>query len=226
MDSDRYRSEWSDLHSGIDPADSRLVDGWLSLMYRCAAPLARRGVSPSVVTASAVLCAVCAVLSSGIGRWGALIAMVLIFVSSILDGMDGAVAVISGRVSAWGSVLDSTADRMSDLCFFACAAVVGVPFPLIAVLVVSTLVHESVRARAAAVGMTEVGVLTVWERPSRVVTVLVTLTMSVLFPGSPWTVVTGGAVGAAIAVLGLVQLMVVVHRRLSDGAGGPAHMPG
>ena len=180
MDRDRYRAEWSTLHGGLDASSSRLIDGWLGIMYLCAAPFVRRRVSPTTVTILALVCAAIAVAASGFGRWGALAAMVLILMSTLLDGVDGAVAVMSDRASAWGSVLDSTADRVSDLCFYACAAVVGVPLPLIATMAVLTLVHESVRARAAAVGMPETGVLTVWERPSRAVTVLLILGLSLI----------------------------------------------
>jgi phosphatidylglycerophosphate synthase len=226
MDRDRYRAEWSTLHGGLDASSSRLIDGWLGIMYLCAAPFVRRRVSPTTVTILALVCAAIAVAASGFGRWGALAAMVLILMSTLLDGVDGAVAVMSDRASAWGSVLDSTADRVSDLCFYACAAVVGVPLPLIATMAVSTLVHESVRARAAAVGMPEAGVLTVWERPSRAVTVLLILGANMLFPDQTWTSTAGGAVGAGLALIGLVQLLVVVHRRLAVPAQQPARSPG
>ena len=41
--------------------------------------------------------------------------MVLVFVSGIVDNLDRAVAVMSGRTTRWGYVLDSVVDRIADV---------------------------------------------------------------------------------------------------------------
>ena len=75
------------------------------------------------------------------------------------------------------------------------------------------LLQEYLRARAAAAGMTEVGVVTVWERPTRVI-------VDRGVPGQrrgPRRPVAGRSArgpGSALGVVGLVQLAVVVRRRL------------
>jgi hypothetical protein len=71
-------------------------------------------VSPDVLTAWGVLvsAAVAAVAAAG-GRWP-LAAVGIVVLAGLLDNLDGAVAILSGRTTRWGYVLDSLADRLSD----------------------------------------------------------------------------------------------------------------
>ena len=43
-----------------------------------------------------------------------MLAALLVGASGLLDNLDGAVAVLSGRTSRWGFVLDSGCDRLAD----------------------------------------------------------------------------------------------------------------
>ena len=185
---ERYLAAWSATPGGVDTARPGFVRGWLSVVYLAARPVARLGVPPSVVTVLGVLVSLAVVpLADRGGRWPLLVAVVVLL-SGLLDGVDGAVALLTGRSTTWGSVLDALADRCSDLAY-----VVGLlaltgwgPAPLhwlAAFCGVLTLLHEYLRARAIAAGMDDVGVVTVGERPTRVVITLMCCLAAGVYPG-------------------------------------------
>jgi CDP-diacylglycerol--glycerol-3-phosphate 3-phosphatidyltransferase/archaetidylinositol phosphate synthase len=74
--------------------------------------LARRGVSPSLITLLGLaMAAVCSyVLYLGMLHWG----LGLLAVIALIDVLDGAVARASGRASGFGRVLDRVADRYAE----------------------------------------------------------------------------------------------------------------
>jgi CDP-diacylglycerol--glycerol-3-phosphate 3-phosphatidyltransferase len=74
--------------------------------------------------------------------------------------------------------------------------------------------QEYARARAGAGGLAEAAVITVWERPTRViVTAAFLLAAGVLLDGL-W-VRLGAAAWVGLGAVGLVQLLVAVRRRLA-----------
>ena len=107
-----------------------LAGRWLTLAYTLARPLAARGVSPDALTAWGVLvsAAVAAVAAAG-GRWP-LVAVGIVVVAGLLDNLDGAVAILSGRTTRWGYVLDSLADRLSDAAYLLALWFLGAPGPV------------------------------------------------------------------------------------------------
>ena len=74
------------------------------------------------------------------------------------------------------------------------------------------LLQEYLRARAAASGMSDVGVVTVWERPTRVIVTAAFLVAAAVL-GDPWPTL-GGWAWVGLGVVGFTQLAVVVRRRL------------
>jgi phosphatidylglycerophosphate synthase len=211
-----YLRRWAPLHGGYEPEPGSLAGRWLSLAYAAARPLAARGVAPDVVTAWGVLvsAAVAAIAGAG-GRWP-LAAAVVVVVAGLLDNLDGAVAILAGRTSRWGFVLDSLADRLSDAAYLVALWLLGAPGAVCVAGGGLMGLQEYARARAGNAGMGDVGVITVWERPTRVILTAFLLLGAGLLPGSAAAVATAGA--AAWVVLGLVglsQLLLVVRRRLA-----------
>lgn len=210
-----YLRDWSRLHGGVDPGSSLLVRGWLALVYSLARPLAARGAPPDLLTVAGLLAAGLVVgLTALGGRW-LIAAAAAVAVSGLLDGLDGAVAVLAGRVSAFGSVLDSLVDRCSDLLYLAALAVAGADPRVCVVGGVVTLLHEYARARATAVGLPDVGVVTVSERPTRLAVAAAFLLAAGLLPASAtWWAQAGALAWVAVGLLGLAQLIVMLRRRL------------
>lgn len=219
MDAQEYRRRWAALHGGVDVTG--VVAGWLVVSRTLAIPLARTGVSPSAVTVLAVLVGLAAVPPAAVrGRW-LLLAAALVVVSGVLDGLDGSVAVLQDRVSRWGYVLDSVCDRVAEAGFAAALYVAGAPgWAAVGWAAVGWL-QEYLRARAHAAGMTGIEVVTVSERPTRIIVAAMSLLGAGLSAsaGSTWVTV-GVLVGLLAALVGLGQLLVVVHRVVSPDHGG------
>lgn len=208
---------WSRLH-GEDVSGSRVVVAWLRLVHVLARRLER--VPPDVLSGVGVAVAGSAVaVAAAGGRWP-LAALVLVVAAGILDGLDGAVALRTGRTRPLGAVVDAVADRLADLCLVLVLLVLGAPGWACAALGASLLVHEYARARAQAAGMGSAGGVTVAERPTRVVVAVVACAGAGLAPaGTPGTGWGWGTVSAAVwgvcAVVGLAQLAAGIRRELS-----------
>ena len=153
----------------------------------------------------------------------------MMLIGALLDGVDGAVAVRADMATRWGKVLDPFADRCADLLLIATLVVLGAPLWLGVALGVLTLLLESVRAQAQAAGMTGPGVLTWWERPSRVIVVSGAVTCAsaewcarqwgawnVSWLHGPAVATVFGTIALALAVVGLVHLLAAVRTQLSD----------
>ena len=149
------------------------------------------------------------------GRWP-LLAVLMIVGAGLLDSLDGAVAVLTDRVTRWGAVMDAVCDRIADLCFVAALALAGADPGWCVAGGALALLHEQLRASARAVGMSEVGVVTVSERPTRVIVTAAFLLGAGLYPGAAWA--TAGALTWCLAgAAGFAQLIIVVRRSLSQG---------
>lgn len=215
LDRASYFAGWSALHGSIDPYASPWVSGWLRVVHRVARPLAARRVSPDVVTLAGVLVGVLvAATAAPGGRWP-LAGVVLVLVSGVLDGVDGAVAVMGDRATRWGRVLDPLADRCTDLLYLLALWFLGAPAALCVAVGTATLLQESARASAAAAGLRGPGVITVWERPSRVIVAVAVLLGAGAVPSrAENAAIVGIAVAAVLSAAGLVQLLPRLRREL------------
>jgi phosphatidylglycerophosphate synthase len=171
---------------------------------------------------------VAAVALAALGGWAVPLAALAVLLSGLLDGLDGALAVLSGRATRWGYVLDSVADRLADAAFLVSLYLLGAPAWVCVPAGTLTFLQEYARARAGAAGMSEIGVVTVWERPTRVIVTAAFLVVQAVPSGGvgPVTGVTAGAAAwLGLAVVGNLQLLVVIRRRLGPigpGNGAPA----
>ncbi|SES17724.1 CDP-alcohol phosphatidyltransferase family protein [Lentzea albida] len=208
---------WSRLH-GEDVSGNRLVVGWLRLVHVLARPLDR--VPPDALSAAGVVVAGGAVAAAAAGGRWALLALLLVVSAGVLDGLDGAVALRTGRARPLGAVVDAVADRLADLALVLVLFALGAGAWWCAAIGVSVMLHEYTRAKAQGVGMTSAGAITVAERPTRVVVVAIACAGTGLAPGG--TPVTGwgwaavsALVWAACAVAGFGQLAAGIRRELA-----------
>lgn len=221
MSWDEYASRWSRLHGGYDPRRaSPLVRGWLRTAYGVGRPLAASPVTPNAVTVFGLLLSAGVPWVAGRGSSGwPLAAAGLVVVSGLADTVDGALAVVSGRTSRLGQLYDAVADRIAEACWLVALALVGAPGWLVVLCGGLAWLHEYVRARATVAGMTEIGAVTVAERPTRVLVVTFGLAVAGI-GGTLRSELAVGAVTVATAiwtVLGTVaigQLFLAVRRAL------------
>ena len=139
--------------------------------------------------------------------------------SGLLDSLDGALAIGTGRASRRGFVLDSVVDRLTEAAYAATLWVAGAPGWLAVAFGALCWLPDYLRARAGQAGVAETGALSVWERPTRVAMTGMTLGGAgvVAAAGGAELVVTAGtAVGALLGAVAVGQLGVSLHRRL-DG---------
>lgn len=209
---DEHLRRWSALHGGLRP--SALVRRWLGFVQLLATPLRR--VPPGALTLGGFLVAVGVplVCLPG-GRWP-LLGAALVVCSGVLDSLDGAVAALAGRATGLGAVLDALADRCADTAYLLALWVLGAPGWLVGLGAGLAALQEYVRARAATLGMPESAVLTVWERPTRVLLAAFLLLGCGLLTGHADSIATAGAAAAlGLGLLGLGQLGAAARRTLA-----------
>jgi len=205
----QFAAAWSALHGGFDPRRaSPLVRAWVKLAYRAGSLLARLGIGPAAVTGIGLLLCAAVPAVVPLGPAGPPLGGLLVLLASFADALDGAVAVVSGKVTKLGFVLDSVADRLGELAWLVAFWLAGAPGWLVVAAGAVSWLHEYVRARATAAGLRGIGVVTVGERPTRVIVAVAGLVVG------PLLTVAAGA-WLVLGVAGLVQLAVAVRRGLS-----------
>lgn len=202
------------MHGGAD-ADARFVGGYLTAVHRAARPLTASGVPPDVLTLTGLAVALAALWPAAAGGRWVLLVPLLVVGSSLVDGLDGAVALLSGRSTRWGAVLDAVADRLADAAYCGVLWLLGAPAWLAVAAAATGWLHEYVRARATVAGMAGVGVVTVSERPTRVVVAALFCLGAGLHPSAAQAWGTAGASATAVlGLVGLAQLLPAVRRSL------------
>jgi CDP-diacylglycerol--glycerol-3-phosphate 3-phosphatidyltransferase len=229
-----YRAGWREAHLLGEEAQpgGRLAAAYLRLPYLVGAPLARAGVDPDLLTLAALWLAMVAGWTATLGPGWAAAAGALTLAAGVADSVDGAVAVLQGRTTAFGFVWDSTADRLADLALIAgpVVLVASRADPGWAAAAVATgtaaagllLLLEYVRARAQAGRVAAAwSLVTPGERPTRVIVLGLTglavgaaqlgadsLAGAALDAGYPLAL----GVLALLAAVGCGQLLLAVHR--------------
>jgi CDP-diacylglycerol--glycerol-3-phosphate 3-phosphatidyltransferase len=205
-----YFERWAVLHGGLDPRTSIPVQAWLTVTYGLARPLAWLRMSPNAVTVLGMLVALTVPYWVLTDRY--LLAGTAALVAGVIDNLDGAVAIMTGRSSDFGYVLDSVADRVGDAALLVGLGLAAAdPWPAVAAAGLAFL-QEYTRARAAAVGFTEIGVISLSERPTRVLIAGMFL-IATATAGPLWAQI-GGWVALLVALLGFAQVMWAVRSRL------------
>ena len=206
----QYFERWATLHGGLDPRTSIPVQAWLTITYLLARPLALLRLSPNAVTILGLLIGL--KVPVWVLRDQLFLAGAVALAAGIIDNLDGAVAIMTDKSSDFGYVLDSVADRVGDV-----ALLVGLglaadnPWPAVAAALLSFL-QEYTRARAYAVGFTEIGVISLSERPTRVLISGMFL-IAAAVAGPLWAQL-GGWIALLLSLFGFGQVMWAVRSRL------------
>nr|BFE66060.1 CDP-alcohol phosphatidyltransferase family protein [Dactylosporangium thailandense] len=210
---DGYCERWSAAHGGYDPRTApSLVRGWLRLSHALGTTLLRAGVrSPNAVTSLGLLLSAAVPPVAALLPGGPFWAAVLVLLSAFADTIDGVLAVLAGRASRLGQVYDSAADRVSEAAWLLAFALLGAPVWLTVAAGGAMWLHEYVRARASIAGMTDIGTVTVAERPTRVLLTIFGLLATLVEPRAS-TVTMAAAL--LVTVAGFAQLLRAVRRAL------------
>jgi CDP-diacylglycerol--glycerol-3-phosphate 3-phosphatidyltransferase len=173
MKRDEFFSIWSKLHMGAEI--SGIVKGWLSISYAIARVLNFLRITPNLLTLGGIVFAAAALFYPA-----SIIALILLILSLICDGVDGSVAIVGRRQSQLGAVADSIADRITEALWFAALYQWGIPAEISLALFTLALVQEYARARMASLGFEEIGVVTIAERPVRASAIAIFMVLDLL----------------------------------------------
>jgi CDP-diacylglycerol--glycerol-3-phosphate 3-phosphatidyltransferase len=200
-----FFARWSALHLGAPVTG--IVKGWLSISYVIARALSALRITPNLLTLLGVLSAV-AMLFYPYSS----IALVLLILSLIFDGVDGSVAIISGKESKLGAALDSIADRITEALWFFALYQWGIAPEICLALFALALTQEYARARMASLGYAEIGVVTIAERPVRASAIAIFMVLELLnFSFAPFALY----IFTAMALFSVYQVMRAARRHLA-----------
>ena len=212
MTFDEYLVRWSTLHG--DAVATLPIRLWLRATYTIALPF--RWLHPNVITLLGLAVAFATVAFDFRFSLASLTLSFVILALGVVDSLDGIVATLTNRNSAFGAFLDSLVDRAIDVAIALLFLHHGAPLGAVLVIICLTLLHEYMRARAMGLGMTEVGIITVGEKPMRIaIGVMFFLACAVLPKHSTSLISIAVYVWSALAVIACVQLFVTIKRRLS-----------
>ena len=160
MKRDEFFSVWRRLHG--DAEISGIIKGWLSISYLIVKPLAKVRVTPNILTILGLFFGVL-LYANAETFW----APALLVLSLICDGIDGSLAIVTNKSTKLGAILDSTVDRLTEIFWVLALYKVGADLNLLIIVLLAASVQEYMRARAAGLGVSEVGIVTFAERPVR-----------------------------------------------------------
>ena len=160
MKKDEFFSIWGRLHG--DAEISGIIKGWLNISYLIVKPLAKVRITPNVLTILGLLFGVL-LYANAETFW----APALLVLSLICDGIDGSLAIVTNKSTKWGAILDATVDRLTEIFWVLALYKVGADLNLLIIILLAASVQEYMRARAAGLGVSEVGIVTFAERPVR-----------------------------------------------------------
>ncbi|MBU3692759.1 MAG: CDP-alcohol phosphatidyltransferase family protein [Candidatus Nanopelagicaceae bacterium] len=168
MKREKYFSEWSNLHG--DAKVKGIVKGWLSISYSICSFIAKLRITPNGLSYLSLLLAAGFVFFID-SNW----AIAFLVLSLTADGLDGTLAIITGRVSKWGAALDALADRIVEALWAYGLFLLGAPLEMVVLAWLAAFVQEYMRARAGGLGFHNIGVVTFAERPIRASMVFIVL---------------------------------------------------
>jgi phosphatidylglycerophosphate synthase len=160
MTKDEFFLTWSKLHG--DAKVSGIVKGWLSISFTVSKALAKIRVTPNALTILGLVFGILLYMNSS-----AIWAPLILVISLICDGVDGSLAIITRQSSKWGALLDSVVDRLTEVFWVFALYSLGVDSKILITVLILASTQEYLRARAGGVGLKQVGVVTVAERPVR-----------------------------------------------------------
>lgn len=173
MQKGEFFNSWSALHGNAKIVG--IVKAWLSISYVVSKTFCRLKISPNLITSLGLVFAILLYLNAEL-LW----APILLVLSLFSDGIDGSMAIISGKSSKWGAILDSIVDRASEIFWMLALYKIGIDLKFLLIIIVVASTQEYIRARSGGLGLSEIGIVTIAERPVRASFVFILLILALL----------------------------------------------
>ena len=179
---DFFRS-WSELHGGATVKG--IVKWWLNIAYSISLLLQKMRFTPNTLTYLGVLLGVALLVVTSFDGGGnslqLLLALILLTLSLIADGVDGSLALLTSRASRYGAALDSIADRLVEFLWAMVFLNLGADLGVVLAAFLMAQIQEYIRARLGGLGIREVGIVTPSERPVRAIFLAIAIGVALVF---------------------------------------------
>ena len=168
MNREQFFSHWSKAHG--DAEVSGIVRAWLSISFAITRPIIALRISPNFLSLLSIGAAIVFLVRID-SHW----AIFFLVLSLLLDGIDGTVAISTGKSSKFGALVDAVADRIVEGIWAYAFFALGAPWQVIAIAWSAAATQEYMRARAGGLGVTNVLMVTWSERPVRATLIFIPL---------------------------------------------------
>jgi CDP-diacylglycerol--glycerol-3-phosphate 3-phosphatidyltransferase len=206
VDKNEFFTTWSNLHGGAKIEG--VVKTWLQISYASAKFLSKLRVTPNLLTFAGLFFAIA--LWQFANSWLAAIFLVL---SLFFDGIDGSLAILQKKTSKFGAFTDSFVDRISEFFWALALYKLGAPASLVFVALLATFIQEYLRARSGGLGHSEVGIVTICERPVRASLIFIAIVANLI----GLDLVTAiSIIWVAMQFIALSQLTGSLYKRLKN----------
>lgn len=207
---EEFFDRWSEVHGGAEIKG--IVRWWLSISFRVASLLRRLRVTANSMTVFGVIIAfllIVALRDKGSEQAAPLlIAALLLVISLAADGVDGSLALLTGHVSRRGAALDAIADRLAE-SFWAFAFIqIGADYRVVVMAWLMAQTQEYIRARLGGLGVSEIGVVTVSERPVRASFLAVALVIALIYAASGGGEILAVTLTSAVTIIAALWLLL------------------
>lgn len=183
MERDEFFRSWSSLHGGAEVKG--IVKWWLNLAYLISRTLRKARISANALTYFGVIIAFALLFTLSSGRAEStpylILGLALLLLSLIADGVDGSLALITSSATRYGAALDSIADRLVEFLWAMVFLSLGADLRIVLAAYLLAQIQEYLRARLGGLGIRDVGIVTVCERPVRAIFLAVALKVAILF---------------------------------------------
>jgi phosphatidylglycerophosphate synthase len=206
VDKSEFFTTWSNLHGGAKIEG--IVKAWLQISYASAKFLSKLRVTPNLLTFAGLFFAIA--LWQFANSWVAALFLVL---SLFFDGIDGSLAILQKKTSKFGAFTDSFVDRISEFFWALALYKLGAPASLVFVALLATFIQEYLRARSGGLGHSEVGIVTICERPVRASLIFIAIVANLI----GLDLVTAiSIIWVAMQFIALSQLTGSLYKRLKN----------
>jgi phosphatidylglycerophosphate synthase len=160
MNREEFFSQWSKAHGEAEVKG--IVKAWLGISFAITRPVIALRISPNFLSLLSIFAGTGFLFMLN-SHW----AIFFLVLSLLLDGIDGTVAIVTGKVSKFGALVDAVADRIVEGIWAYAFFLLGAPWQVIAVAWGAASAQEYMRARAGGLGVAKVLMVTWSERPVR-----------------------------------------------------------
>ncbi len=215
---DGYATQWASTHGGFDPRrGSSAVRVWLQMGYGLSRVFATIHVRPTALTVVGLLLNLAVPVTAVRGAGWPITSAVLVVLAAMADTVDGGVALLADRRTKLGYVYDAIADRFAELAWLTAFWLLGAPMWLAALCLSVAWLHEYIRAQMVAIGLTEIGSVTVGEWVGRVAVTVAGLVLAgvigMIDAGiAAGTITIAAVIWLFLGVFGLVQLLSGIRK--------------